>query len=153
MSGPPRPRENPAYQAFLALVRVAALLFKAGDRFFRPHGLTQVQFNVLMALKHGAPEGRTQTELGRHLVVKDANMSALVRRMLARGLIRRADDPADTRAWRVTLAPQGRDLLRVAGPGYGRALESLMGGCSPRDARRFADMLRQAEGAAKRLGL
>jgi DNA-binding MarR family transcriptional regulator len=106
-----------------------------------------------MALKYGAPGGCTQTELCRPLGVKGANMSALVRRMAARGLVRREDDPADTRAWRVTLAPPGRAALRVAEPAFARALRELMGACGRREAGRFRELLRRAEAAARRMGL
>ena len=103
------PREELLYRAFLSLIRISALLRKAGDGFFRNRDLTQCQFNILMVLKYEIPQGCSQTELCQRLLVKPADMSGLVRRMLRNNLVEREDDPKDQRAWRVRLTPPGKE--------------------------------------------
>lgn len=138
-------REQLSYQALLSLVRVSGLLRKAGDRFFRDHHLTQSQFNVLMILKHDAPQGLSQTELCRRLLVNPADVTGLVRRLLARGVVRRADHPTDERAWVVRLSDRGKALLARVEPPYYRTVEKVMGVHGERDCRALIALLERTE--------
>ncbi len=122
----PHPRQEPAYRTFLSLIRISALLRKAGDGFFRSRDLTQCQFNILIVLKYEAPQGCSQTDLCEQLLVKPADMSGLIRRMLQRGLVEREDDPKDQRAWRVRITPRGKDLLHTIEPPYYQTIRRIM---------------------------
>ncbi len=110
----------------LALVKLAGVLKKAGDRFFRSYDITQSQFNVLMVLKYQMPDGCTQTELCRRMLVKGANMTGLVRRLEARDLLVRDPDPEDERAWLVRISRKGRKLLQLVEPVYYRKIDHIM---------------------------
>ncbi len=143
MSRRPDPRAHPSYLVLLDLVGVSEALRKAANRFFGSHGLTQTQFNVLMVLKHQTPDGCSQRELCRRLVVNAADISALVRRMLARGLIDRQDHPTDTRAWLVHLSAKGGQLLNRVEPLYYQQVEQAMRRLSPHQVSSFARLLDQ----------
>lgn len=145
-----RLREHPSYQALMALVKVSGLLLKAGDRFFKRHGLTQVQFNVLMILRYVAPAGCRQSDICRHLLVRAANMSSLVRRMAARGLVMREDDPTDQRAWRVRCSAKGREWLDRVEPEYCRIIGEIVAGHAGSDSRRFVAWLDRTQQAIER---
>jgi DNA-binding MarR family transcriptional regulator len=146
-------RDSLSYQALLALVKLAGVLRKAGDRFFRGYGLTQSQFNILMVLRHTASEGCTQTELCRHLLVRGANMTGLVRRLEARGLIARDVDPADERVWIVRLTARGKRLLDRVEPEYYRRIDGVMGVHSEAELRRFSVQLERTREALTRNGM
>ena len=120
------PREELPYRAFLSLIRISALLRKAGDGFFRNRDLTQCQFNILMVLKYEIPQGCSQADLCQRLLVKPADMSGLVRRMLRNNLVEREDDPKDQRAWRVRLTPRGKSLLNTIEPAYYQTIRRIM---------------------------
>ncbi len=136
-------RSETSYRTLMTLVSASEALRKAGNRFFERHELTQSQFNVLMVLKHDAPSGCSQSELCGRLLVNAADVSGLVRRMLARGLLSRADHPEDPRAWLVTLSDKGRRLLEQIEPSYYRQVKHAMGLLSPRQARLLSDLLQQ----------
>ncbi len=72
----------------------------------QPLGLSAGEASLLFVI--GANPGCTQSEVGRTLDIKRANMTPLVGRMKARGLI--ADTPIDGRSRGLTLTPQGRAL-------------------------------------------
>ena len=139
------PRTRPAYRALIEVVRASGLIAKAGDRVLGRHGLTQTQFNVLMVLRYDLPRGASQTELSRNLLVNPADMSGLIRRMLAKGILLREDHPRDARAWSVSLSPKGRDLLSQLEPSYYSQVEHLMGTRSERELEGFREILQSLE--------
>jgi DNA-binding MarR family transcriptional regulator len=145
-----RPRETSSYQALLALVKLGGVLRKAGDRYLGAYGLTQCQFNVLMVLKHHYPAGCTQTELCRRLLVNGSNMTTLVRRVEARGLIRRGGDPDDERAWRVELTDKGARLFQQVERVYYRWIASIMAVHSDRERKRLFRQLERTREAIAR---
>jgi len=90
-------------------------------------------------------DGLTFVELSRRLLVTAGNLTGIVDRLHAEGLVRRAVHPADRRAFRLTLTPKGRRLVRRAQGRHHRALTALLAGVPDRDLRvlrRLLDRLR-----------
>lgn len=69
-----------------------------------PLGISAAGFRLVGELMR-APEGLRQRELSRRLGVRAPTVSVAVSRLEADGIVRRVEDPADPRAWRVLLAP------------------------------------------------
>jgi DNA-binding MarR family transcriptional regulator len=137
-----------SYHAVLTLVRVAGLLRKAADRFFKDFGLTQSQFNVLMVLRD-SPQGCSQTNISHRLLVQAANTTVVLRRLEARGLLVREPDPNDDRARVVRMTPKGRKLLARVEPLYRRQVEALMSEHSPRALAQFVNRLEALQKATE----
>jgi|Deesub1362A_J573_1020465.scaffolds.fasta_scaffold02426_5 DNA-binding MarR family transcriptional regulator len=78
-------------------------------QFMADTGLTFVQMNVLMRLYHQGHCGVSQ--VGEQLGVTNAAASQVVDRLVGMGLVERREDPTDRRAKRLTLTPQGRELM------------------------------------------
>src|SRR5207237_4547573 len=92
-----------------------------------------------------ARDGLTLVPLSRRLLVTAGNLTGIVDRLHAEGLVRRSVDPADRRAFRLTLTPKGRRLVRRAQRRHHRALTALLAGVPARDLRvlrRLLDRLR-----------
>lgn len=70
----------------------------------RPLGLSAGEASFLILV--GANPGCRQSDVGRTLEIKRANLTPLVARMKARGLV--ADAPIDGRSRSLTLTPEGR---------------------------------------------
>ncbi len=140
--GFPNPVENPSHEAMLSLVVTGTLLAKEGDALLRHFGLTDSQFNVLMLLRYQAPpEGASQVQLGRMLVVNRSNVTGLVDRMEKAGWVKREGTPGDRRANRVRLTAPGRALLVRAEKAYMARVEEVMGSLTPTDRRNLASLL------------
>ena len=135
------PRESAGYRLLVSLFRVNSLLSKASGEFLRPFGLTPSQFNVLIVLKYTAPDGASQVELCRHLLVNRADVTGLVRRMMGRGWLTRRPDRHDDRCKRVSLSGQGRALLEKIEPAYYRKVAEVMGVFNERETRQTAPLL------------
>ena len=115
---------NAAHRMVVTTVRVAERLVKAADRFLKPHDLTVAQFNLLVVLST-VPDGLAQARIGEKLVVSRANVTGLVRRLMASGLCRIQEDPSDARVNRVVITPAGRKRLDRIQEGYFREIDRL----------------------------
>jgi DNA-binding MarR family transcriptional regulator len=81
-----------------------------------PLGLTHVQF-VLLATTwwlNSAGQSPNQLAVARHAGTDVKMTSEVLRKLEAKGLIRREVDPADTRARRLQATKQGADLAKAA---------------------------------------
>lgn len=125
---------DPRYVALLALLRAADTLWNASHTLFARWGLSPSQFNVLNLLAD-RPDGLTQTDLGRALIMHRSNVTGLVDRLERRGLLARRKAAGDRRAWRVCLTPAGRRLWQEVHPHYRAAAVQVWGRLSVPRAR------------------
>jgi DNA-binding MarR family transcriptional regulator len=146
------PSSGPRYRALLQLLRTAETLWNASRVFFEQWDLSPSQFNVLNLL-YARPEGCTQIELSRSLIMHRSNVTGLVDRLEARGLLRRRDSANDRRAYRVRLTPAGRKRVRQILPRYYEAAEKVWDGLSVHRANRLvAELDRVCANTAKVTG-
>lgn len=141
---------GPRYEALLELLRAAEALWNASRVFFARWDLSPSQFNVLNVL-YEQPRGCTQVELSRQLIMHRSNITGLVDRLEARGLVRREDNPADRRAFNVTLTPAGARLIRHVLPWYHDAAEKVWGNMSSKRAQQLASELAEVSASAGRM--
>jgi DNA-binding MarR family transcriptional regulator len=115
---------GPRYAALLQLLRTAENLWNSSRVFFGRWDLSASQFNVLNLLRD-EPEGLSQTEISRLLIMHRSNATGLIDRLEQRGLLQRRATPGDRRAYRVVLTPAARELLARILPGYYRLAEQV----------------------------
>lgn len=135
------------YHALLQLLRSADTLWNASRVFFGRWKLSPSQFNVLNLL-HELPEGMSQIELSRRLIMHRSNVTGLVDRLEGRGLVERREVAADRRAYRVVLTLEGQDLLAKILPLYFQSADRVWGDISAaRSAQLLSDLERVAANA------
>lgn len=117
---------GPRYPALLQLLRTSETLWNASRIFFERWRLSPSQFNVLNLLS-SHPEGLSQSELSRQLIMHRSNVTGLIDRLEARQLVRRRDTATDRRAYRVVLTAVGFKLVRQILPHYYQAAEQVWG--------------------------
>ena len=98
----------------LYVQRAARALARRFDEALRPVGLTNGQFSLLMSLNRPEPPGMTAVAL--LLAVDRTTLTAALKPLRRRGLVRVAADPADRRGRRMTLTAKGRRALARAVP-------------------------------------
>ena len=108
---------HPGYRALMELLRTADTVWNASHVFFGRWDLSPSQFNVLNLL-HFNPDGLSQTDLSRQLIMHRSNLTGLVDRLEKRGLVARREVAADRRAYSVVLTAAGTRLLREILPRY-----------------------------------
>jgi DNA-binding MarR family transcriptional regulator len=99
-----KPFKSLEEEAILSIARTAALIEHAGAEAFKPYGLTITQYNVLRILRGAGDEGLCRNEVGERLVTKVPDVTRLLDRMEAAGLIVRERGGQDRRfvATRIT---------------------------------------------------
>jgi len=121
----------------IQVLATAQALRKTGERLFRAHGLTLAQFNVLNLLAD-QPEGMRASQLARALIVDASNVTGLLKRMQAEGLLRDCENTADRRQHVVTLTSMGLKAWKAANREYVQSLETVDSALSPA-ARRITE--------------
>src|ERR1700685_374389 len=98
----------------LHVQRPARALARRFDDALRPLGLTNGQFSLLMSLNRPQPPGMAA---GAFLLGMDrTTLTAVLKALRRRGLVKVSADPADGRARLMTLTAKGRKLLARAVP-------------------------------------
>lgn len=120
----------------------------AFTRFYKPRldalGLTYPQYLVFLVLWEG--DGLTVKALGDKLFLDSGTITPMVKRLEARGLVRRQRDEEDERQVRIFLTPEGR-ALRAQALAVPLAVGEALGG----DAEAGAVMRRDLEQLRQRL--
>ena len=121
----------------LHLQRAARVVARRFDEAFRPLGLTNHQFSLLMSLNR--PEPAQMSEVAAVLAIDRTTLTANLKPLERRGLVEIAPDTEDRRSRRLALTPAGRALLVDAVPVWKRthaALDRLLGPAGPDRLRR-----------------
>jgi DNA-binding MarR family transcriptional regulator len=131
------------HEALLNVYYTASCLKKKADQFFAPFGLTDVQFNLMMLVKHqaGSECGLSQAQLSAMMLVNRANITSLVDRMEKGGLVERTDSPTDRRYNIIKLTARGKKLLDEVEPLYGKEIRRVMAALKDADQKRLIAML------------
>ena len=98
----------------LAIQRAARALARLFDEALRPLGLTNGQFSLLMSLNRPEPPGIGS--VAGLLAMDRTTLTAALKPLERRGLLRVTPDPADRRGRLLRLTPKGRRLLARAVP-------------------------------------
>ena len=147
---PTQARPGPRYKALLQLLRSADVVWNASRVFFARWRLSPSQFNVLN-LAYDQAEGLTQSVLSRALLMHRSNVTGLVDRLEARGLVLRRTLDGDRRAHRVVLSGAGRKLVERVLPEYYAAAEAVWEPIPARRANALAAALDRIAGNAGRV--
>ena len=101
--------------------------------------LTPTQFTALVrTVAHGQV---TQNHLGRLAAMDPATIQGVVRRLIARGLVRRTTDPMDRRSAVLTATPDGVALASRAVTCARRVTEAVLAPLAAADQRRLKHLL------------
>ena len=111
----------------LHLQRAARSLARRFDQALRPFGLTNGQFSLLMSLNR--PEPPPMAPVASLLAMDRTTLTAALKPLQRRGLVKLIIDTRDRRGRRVKLTLKGRTLLATAMPTWEqthRELEALL---------------------------
>lgn len=98
--------------------RVARALARRFDEALRPMGLTHGQFSLLVALTQGEDGPPRMSEVAEWLAMDRTTLTANLKPLARRGLIRVAIDRVDKRSRRVVITATGRATLKAALPAW-----------------------------------
>jgi DNA-binding MarR family transcriptional regulator len=106
-----RPFRSVEEEAILNIARTAAVIEHTGAEALKPFNLTITQYNVLRILRGAGGEGLCRNEVGERLVTRVPDVTRLLDRMEAAGLIVRQRGGADRRFVSTRIPEKGLRLL------------------------------------------
>jgi DNA-binding MarR family transcriptional regulator len=111
----PQPRGQPRLRLWVRLLRAVRVVEVDLRRRLRAEfAETLPRFDVMAALAR-QKTGMTMTEVSRFLMVSNGNVTGIIDRLVAEGLVVRIADAQDRRATLVLLTPKGlRHFARIA---------------------------------------
>jgi DNA-binding MarR family transcriptional regulator len=131
-------------EAFLNVLRTAAVLTRALTEVLRAHDLSQPQYNVLRILRGAEPDGLPSGDVAARMLNHDPDVTRLLDRLEARGLVARARDAADRRVVVARLTPEGRQVVDALDAPVHAMHARLLGHLAPADLRTLSDLLETA---------
>jgi DNA-binding MarR family transcriptional regulator len=138
------PFRSPEAEAFVNVLRTASVLVGGLVELLRPHELTQPQYNVLRILRGAGTDGLPSGEVGGRMVSREPDVTRLLDRMEARGLVTRARGTTDRRVVQVRLAAAGRALVDALDAPVLALHERQLGHLSGEDLRALSGLLERA---------
>lgn len=138
------PFESPEQEAFLNLVRTAALLEHRLAEGLRPHGLTLTQYNVLRILRGAEPEGLCRSDIEDRMLTPVPDVTRLLDRLEEAGHVERARAEEDRRFVIARITRPGLALLEELDEPVEALHEEQLGHLSRSDLRELSDLLAEA---------
>lgn len=107
---------SPQQEALLSLAVAAGSINDLIDGVCEKHGLTRPQYNVLRILRGVYPEGHPRCEIAMRMIERAPDVTRLVDRLQAQGLVRRNRGSRDQRQAITRITPKGLKLLETIQP-------------------------------------
>ena len=134
-------------EAFVSLARTEAVLHDGLDRVLGPHGLSLTQYNVLRILRGAGQDGLCRNEIAQRLITRMPDVTRLLDRMEAAGLVSRVRDTEDRRLVNTTLTKTGRDVVGDLDAEVARVHKAQLGHLTDTELRTLIDLLDRARAA------
>lgn len=111
-----RPFQSAAHEAFLNVLRTAAVLSDELEQVLKPEGMSLAQYNVLRILRGAEPHGLCRNDVRDRMLTRMPDMTRLLDRMENAGLVVRARSESDRRLVTTRITGRAMQLLeRVEG--------------------------------------
>jgi DNA-binding MarR family transcriptional regulator len=109
-------------------------------RLDREFGVTLPKFDVMAALAR-RESGMTMTEVSRLLMVSNGNVTGIVDRLVAEGMVVRVANQEDRRATFVRLTRKGLRLFETMAAAHERWVDEILAGLSDQDSETMIGLL------------
>ncbi|MEM7427931.1 MAG: MarR family transcriptional regulator [Pseudomonadota bacterium] len=110
------------------------------ERLRTEFDVTLPRFDVLAALFR-QPDGMLMSELSRFLMVSNGNVTGIIDRLVADGLVERAKRNGDRRTSMVRLTPKGRTDFETMARTHESWINDLLGGLPPDEVEAVSSVL------------
>lgn len=141
-----KPFANAAEAAHLAVLVTAERLKANAAHVFKAKELTAAQYNVLRILRGAGKDGITCTEISGRMITRDSDITRMLDRLEARGLIVRQRQSDDRRVVKAFITKAGLQLLKELDRPLRKLVENQMAGLSENDLKRLVKLLDNIRG-------
>ena len=137
------PEKGRAYENITYVLALVYNLLQARvEKYLLPHGLSAVQFNLLMlAAYQNNGKGLSQVELSKRLIASASNITKLVEKSVQAGLITRQTNPQSRRENIICITKKGQNLIDEVWPEYDKLVRELTERIPSADRAQFEAIL------------
>jgi DNA-binding MarR family transcriptional regulator len=149
VSGRPHTRRSEAgneqrLRLWLRLLRTSrSIEAELRRRFAAEFATTLPKFDVMAALSR-APNGMKMSELSRHLMVSNGNVTGIIGRLAAEEVVERLAQAGDRRATCVRLTDEGRTRFAAMAEAHARWIAAILRDFSAAEVESLSRLLRRA---------
>lgn len=136
--------DSPQQEAFLGLWRTYDRLKAIEEGLFGQFGISAQQYNALRLLRAADPEAIPTLALAERLISRAPDITRLLDRLEAKGLVERTRPAANRRVVLVRITSSGLALLCELDEPVREAHELQLGHLSDQELRTLTDLLRAA---------
>lgn len=130
--------DSPQIEAYRLFLKLYRLFQELNREEFRPYDLSTPQYAILF---YASVEGVPLSQICHQMITDNSNLTRLVDRLEARGLVRRAADQRDRRVTLVQLTPAGKALIDELRPRHRAYVEERMSHLSSEQLVAFHDAM------------
>ena len=134
--------ETPVQHAYIELQRTAQTCVRAVAEAMKPFGLTPAQFNVLRILR-GAKAPLAASRICDRMIHDDPDLTRLLDRLEAAGLVAKERDTRDRRVVNVTITAEGLRTIARASEAVSGCLDERFARLNPQRLATLAALLRE----------
>ena len=135
-------------RVWLRLLTCATMIEReVRGRLRRDFEITLPRFDVLAQLDRAA-DGLTMGELSGRLMVSNGNITGLIDRLVAEGLVTRAAKPGDRRSVHVRLTDKGKQAFDAMTPAHEAWIDEMLAGLSRREMADLYELLARLKSSA-----
>ena len=141
MTEPEKLQGARGYEAWLQVARTNSKCHQALNALLEKVGLSLAQHEVLVWIHRRS--GLTQKDLSEQLLVVKSNVSALLKKLEDRGLVRRTTDPDDSRNKKLSLTAKGRRLVEKSFALQNKVVEAMTSVLTDAEIEQVKSMMRR----------
>ena len=132
-------RRTHGYDVWLQVGQTNLKVHRTLNALLASVDLSLAQHEILVNIHRDS--GLTQKQLSEKLLVVKSNISALIKKLEARGLVRRAPDPRDSRNNQLTLTAQGEELVQRSFALQNRVVKAMVSVMSDAELELMRDVM------------
>jgi DNA-binding MarR family transcriptional regulator len=132
---------SPAQEALLNVIVTGSWIMSQIAGALAPHDITPAQYNVLRILRGSHPDKMMCSAVGERLLDRTPDVTRLLNRLEAAGLIERRRAVQDRRIVEVNITQAGLDLLEALEERMQQMQADLMRHLSAEESRVLSDLL------------
>ena len=131
-------------EAFLSVLRTAAVFDQAITEGLKPYDLSPTQYNALRILRGAGSRGIACQEIAERMITRDPDITRLLDRLESRGLAERARSKGDRRVVLTFISARGMKLLASIDPSSPEVPKRVLGPVGEKGLRQLIELLEEA---------
>jgi len=145
-----KPFPSLAEEVHVEVLRTAQATYRVALEALRPAGITPAQFNVLRILRGARPNALPAGKIAERMVNDDPDLTRLLDRLEAQGLVEKARSGKDRRVVNVRITKAGLARVQRASKVVTRSLSAALSPVGARKLERLVDLLEETRASARK---